>query len=203
MPDDMSFRDLLRRVRAGDPEATRELALRYEPLIRRAAKRPLHDLHLRNLLDSMDICQAVLAEFFARIAADQLELTEPDELLRLFVTMTRNEVRDESRRHKAGRRDHRRHQADLSEHCLSGLADDGPTPSHIVSARELIAEVFRRLSPEERDLLEQRALGQKWNTLAQQRGASADALRKKLSRALCRVVSEMGLDGDTHRSSLA
>jgi DNA-directed RNA polymerase specialized sigma24 family protein len=193
MPEEMSFRDLLRRVRAGDPEATREVALYYEPHIRRAANRPLNDLHLRNLLDSMDICQAVLAEFFVRAADGQFELTEPDELLRLFVTMARNQVLDESRHHKAGRRDHRRQQGDLSEHCLSGLADDEPTPSRIVSARELIEEVSRRLSREERDLLEQRAQGHEWTTLAEQRGGSAVALRKKLTRALTRVVSEMGL----------
>ena len=146
MPEATSFRDLLRRVRAGDPEAARELAQQYEPHIRRAANRPLNDLNLRNLLDSMDICQNVLAEFFVRAADGQFELTEPDELLRLFVTMTRNQVLDESRYHKAGRRDHRRQQADLSEHCLGGLTDDEPTPSRIVSARELIEEVSRRLS---------------------------------------------------------
>lgn len=193
MPEEMSFRELLRRVRAGDPDAARALARQYEPDIRRAANRPLNDLNLRNLLDSMDICQTVLAEFFVRAADGQFELSEPDELLKLFVTMARNQVLDESRYHKADRRDHRRQQADLSEHCLGGLADDAPTPSRIVSAREMIEEVSRRLSAEERELLEQRALGQEWSTLAVQRGASAAALRKKLSRALSRVVSEMGL----------
>jgi DNA-directed RNA polymerase specialized sigma24 family protein len=193
MSEESSFRDLLRRVRAGDPEATRELALRYEPDIRRAAHRPLNELRLRNLLDSMDICQAVLAEFFVRAADGQFTLTQPDELLRLFVTMARHQVLDESRRHKAGRRDHRRQIDDLSEHCLGGLADDGPTPSRVVSARELMEEVSRRLSAEERDVLEQRALGQEWAILAQQRGTTAAALRKKMSRALTRVVSEMGL----------
>ena len=105
MADEMSFRDLLKRVRAGDPEATRELALRYEPDIRRAAKRPLDNLRLRNLLDSMDICQAVLAEFFVRAADGQFELTEPDELLKLFVTMARNQVLDESRHYEAAAED--------------------------------------------------------------------------------------------------
>lgn len=193
MADEMSFRELLRRVRAGDPEATRELALRYEPDIRRAASRPLNDLHLRNLLDSMDICQAVLAEFFIRAADGQFELTQPEELLKLFVTMARNQVLDESRHHKAARRDHRRQVADLSEHCLGSFTDDCPTPSRIVSARELLEEVSRRLSPQERDLLEQRANGQEWTSLAQQHGSSPSTLRKKLSRALTRVVSEIGL----------
>src|SRR5262245_52132798 len=193
MSEETSFRDLLRRVRAGDQEAARELALRYEPAIRGAARGPLHDLGLRNLLDSMDICQAVLVNFFVRAADGRFELAEPDELLRLFVTMARNEVLDESRRHKAGRRDHRRQVRDLSQHCLGGLAADQPTPSRIVSTRELIQEVSRRLSQEERDLLEQRALGHEWTTLAEQRGATPAALRKKLTRALSRVVSEMGL----------
>lgn len=193
MPKEMTFRELLRRVRAGDPEATQQLARQYEPHIRRAAARPLKELRLRSLLDSMDICQAVLAEFFVRAADGQFELTEPDELRRLLVTMARNQVRDESRHYKAGRRDHRRQQTDLPLHGLSGLADDEPTPSHIVSARELLEEVSRRLSAEERDLLEQRALGQQWTTLAHQHGASAVTLRKKLHRALRRVVSEMGL----------
>jgi hypothetical protein len=56
--------------------------------------------------------------------------------------------------------------------------------------------VSRRFSAEERDLLEQRVSGQEWTTLAEQRGTTAPALRKKLSRALSRVVSEMGLLDD-------
>jgi RNA polymerase sigma-70 factor (ECF subfamily) len=123
----------------------------------------------------------------------QFELTEPEELLKLFVTMARNQVLDESRYYKAARRVHRRQVADLSEHCLGGFTDDSPEPSRIVSARELLEEITRRLSTEERDLLEQRAAGQEWTTLAEQRGTSAAALRKKLSRAITRVISEIGL----------
>jgi RNA polymerase sigma factor (sigma-70 family) len=192
MTEAASFRDLLRRVRGGDEEAARQLAQHYEPAIRRAAHAPLNDLRLRNLVDSMDICQAVLIEFFVRAADGQFELREPDELLRLFVTMARNQVRDEARRQRAGRRDQRR-MRDLSEHCLGGLADDGPTPSHIVSSRDLIQEVARRLTDEERDLLEQRVQGNEWATLAEQRGTQPSTLRKRLARALKRAVAELGL----------
>jgi RNA polymerase sigma-70 factor (ECF subfamily) len=193
MSDELSFRDLLRRVRDGDQEAARILAQEYEPHIRQAVHGPLNDLRLRHILDSADICQAVLANFFVRAADGQFELNQPDELLRLFVAMARNRVLDESRRQRAGRRDHRRQASDLSAHCLAGLPGDEPTPSRIVSTRELIEEVSRRLSNEERDLLQQRALGHEWTALAEQRGATAVALRKKLTRALSRVVSEMGL----------
>jgi RNA polymerase sigma factor (sigma-70 family) len=195
MSEGATFRDLLRRIRGGDQEAARQLAQRYEPAIRQAAHAPLHDLRLRHLLDSMDICQAVLIEFFVRAADGQFELNEPDELLRLFVTMARNEVRDEARRQRASRRDQRR-RSDLSEHCLGSLADDGPTPSRIVSSRELVEEVARRLTDEERDLLEQRIQGHEWTTLAEQRGTQPSTLRKKLTRALRRAVAELGLLDD-------
>jgi RNA polymerase sigma-70 factor (ECF subfamily) len=141
----------------------------------------------------VDISQVVLTEFFARAAVGQFALEESDDLVRLLGTMARNQVRDESRHHRAGRRDHRR-VPDLSEHCLGGLVDDGPTPSHIVSTRELVAEVSRRLSPDERDLLEQRALGHEWTALARARGVPAVTLRKKLTRALERVAAEMDLE---------
>jgi RNA polymerase sigma-70 factor (ECF subfamily) len=193
MSEPASFRDLLRRARAGDEEAAREIVRQYEPEIRRSVRGPLAGMRLQNILDSMDICQAVLANFFVRIGDDQFELNHPDDLLKLFVTMARNRLLDEARRQRADRRDHRRQVADLSQHCLEGLFDEAPTPSRIASTRELVEEVSRRLAPDERELLEGRALGQEWADLAQPRGTTPAALRKKLARALGRVVRELGL----------
>jgi RNA polymerase sigma-70 factor (ECF subfamily) len=190
-----AFRDLLRRVRAGDQEAARELVRQYEPAIRRSVHGPLGAMGLRHVLDSADICQVVLANFFVRLSGGQFELSHPEELLKLFVTMARNRLLDEARHQRAGRRDHRRQVTDLSEHCLAGLCDEGPTPSRIVSTRDLIEAVSRRLAPEERELLEQRALGHEWTTLAEQRGATPVALRKRLTRALSRALAELRLQG--------
>jgi RNA polymerase sigma-70 factor (ECF subfamily) len=193
MSEEQSFRDLLRRVRAGDQEAASELVRRYEPEIRQSVRGPLAGLRLRHILDSMDICQAVLANFFVRAGEGQFELHHPEQLLRLFVTMARNRLRDEARRQRAERRDHRRQAVDLSQHCLAGLFADEPTPSRIASTRDLFEEVSRRLDPDERELLEQRAQGREWADLAEQHGAMPGALRKKLTRALARVVRELGL----------
>jgi RNA polymerase sigma factor (sigma-70 family) len=193
MADDASFRDLLRRVRAGDPEAANKLVQEYEPAIRQAVRGPLADLRLRRVLDSVDISQAVLINFFTRAADGQFELDQPEQLLKLFVTMARNRLRDEARHHRAGRRDHRREATDLSQHCLDGLFDATPTPSRIVSAREILDEVMRRLSAEERDLLEGRARGEEWVMLASRCETSPEALRKKLARRLTQVVCELGL----------
>ena len=83
MPEDASFASLIGRVRAGDAAAAAELVRLYEPTIRVIVRRRLTDTAARRLLDSTDICQSVLANFFVRAAAGQFELDTPDQLLRL------------------------------------------------------------------------------------------------------------------------
>src|SRR6516165_1899580 len=68
MAEPATFQDLIRRIRAGDPEAAAELVRRYEPTIRRAVRVRLVDARLGALLDSLDVCQSVLASFFVRSA---------------------------------------------------------------------------------------------------------------------------------------
>ncbi len=69
MPEASDFRDLIRRVRAGDDGAATELVRRYEPAIRRAVRIRLADTRLARAFDSMDICQSVLGSFFVRSAS--------------------------------------------------------------------------------------------------------------------------------------
>jgi hypothetical protein len=63
-----------------------------------------------------------------------------------------------------------------------------------VGGQEIIDELLRRLSPEERGLADQRASGRSWNEIAAASGAGADALRKKLDRAIRRVTRELRID---------
>src|SRR5205823_710756 len=86
MSEDAEFRDLIRRVRAGEEAAAFELVRQYEPEIRRAVRIRLNDPHMHRVLDSMDICQSVLANFFTRAAAGQFDLEQPAQLLKLLVT---------------------------------------------------------------------------------------------------------------------
>jgi RNA polymerase sigma-70 factor (ECF subfamily) len=192
MIEEQSFADLIRRVRAGDQEAATQLVREYEPEIRRAVRLRLTDRKLTRVLDSMDICQSVLANFFVRAAAGQFDIERPDQVLRLLVTMARNRLLDQARRQKASRRDNRRTDSSSGER-LEMIADQGPTPSEVVSERELLAAFRARLSDEERALAEQRAQGRDWAEIAADLGGSPEALRKRLSRALDRVTREMGL----------
>ena len=104
MSEDVSFRNLIQRVRSGDGEAAAELVRCYEPTIRLMVRRRLTDPTLRRLFDSMDICQCVLASFFVRAASGQYELDEPGQLLRLLAAMARNKVASEALKQRAARR---------------------------------------------------------------------------------------------------
>jgi hypothetical protein len=67
---------------------------------------------------------------------------------------------------------------------------DGPgeTPSATLAKQDLLERVRSRLSPTERYLFEQRALGREWNELADELKKGADPLRKQYTRALERVT---------------
>lgn len=187
--------DLLGRVRGGDAAAAEELVRTYEPELRRAIRVRLTDARLRRLVDSIDICQSVLAGFFVRTAAGQYDIQTPEELLKLLVTMARNRVIDWARRSQADRRNGRR---DVSLEGEDGqqmqFASNQPGPASVLINRELLDQVRSRLAPEELKLMEQRAEGLDWNQIAEQTGDQANTVRMRLTRALDRVADELGLE---------
>lgn len=191
MSDQESFRDMIRRVRERDEDAARELTSRYEAAIRRTVRIHLRDPRLRQVLDSMDVCQSVMASFFVRTALGQYELDSPDQLIRLLTTIARNKLAGQVQRNLSQRRDVRRQAGD--EHCAVVL-DRASDPAEQASARELLEKVRERLDDRERYLAQQRSLGRSWGELAEELGATDVALRKKLTRALDRVMGELGLD---------
>jgi RNA polymerase sigma-70 factor (ECF subfamily) len=189
-----AFEELIRRVRAWDQEAAAELVRRYEPAIRRAVRVRLADARLGNLLDSMDICQSVLRSFFVRAASSQYELETPEQVLKLLTAMARNKLASQVRKQNALRRDNRRASAIGDEG--SKLVASGESPSAAFAVRDLQQEVRRRLAPDEWQLLELRNQGHEWAAIAAQVGGAAETLRKRLARAIDRVVDELGLDDE-------
>ncbi len=147
MSEDSSFRDLIRRVRAGDEHAAEELLQRYEPAIRRTVRARLRDSRLRRLLDSMDICQSVLGSFFVNAALGRYDLDRPEHLLQLLTSMAHHKLTNAVHKQQAARRDHRRLEpSPVTEFEVVGR---GSSPSQHAAARELLLEARRRLSPEE------------------------------------------------------
>jgi RNA polymerase sigma-70 factor (ECF subfamily) len=186
-PDDGDFRDLIRRIRSGDQQAAAELVRQFEPEIRRTVRMRLNNPKLGRVLDSMDVCQSVMGRFFVGAAAGQFDLDHPGQLLRLLVTMAKNRVIDHARK-PANRPDS--FGADDREYQVPGRGD---SPSVAVSHKELLAEMRRRLSDDERRISELRAAGHDWADIASQLGGTPDALRKKLERAMDRISNELGI----------
>src|SRR5262245_62756635 len=102
------FVDFLRRIRRGDEQAAVELVRRYEPLIRREVRLGISDRRLSRAFDSIDVCQSVLASFFARAATGQYDLESSEQLVKLLMSMARNKLASLARREQRLRRDARR-----------------------------------------------------------------------------------------------
>jgi RNA polymerase sigma-70 factor (ECF subfamily) len=192
MPTETPFVELICRVRTGDEAAASELVHRFEPAIRRVVRVHMRDARLRRLLDSTDICQSVLATFFVRANMGQYELDSPESLIKLLATIARHKVINESVKQQADRRDYRRAEAlgERSAHLQDPVADPGKQ----VEMKELLLKVREGLSEDERTLAEQRGRGDSWAEIATGQGASAEGLRKKLARALDRVLRQLGLE---------
>jgi RNA polymerase sigma-70 factor (ECF subfamily) len=189
-----SFSDLLRRVRSGDEDAAASLVQCYEQALQRFIRFRLADPALRRVIDSLDVCQSVLASFFVRATAGQYDLDSPAQLQALLLKMARNKLAMQFRRHHTQKRHGPQVDATLEE--LAPATPDA-SPGRLVAGRELLQEVRRRLSEEERQLADLRAHGEGWAAIALQVGGTPDGCRMKLTRALDRVTSELGLEEDT------
>lgn len=192
MSEEDAFRDLIRRVRAGDEQAARELVERYEPRIRLLVRRRLGDPDLRRLFDSGDVCQSTLGAFFDGAKAGQFEIDNPEQLLKLLATMARNKLTSYARKQRAARRDPRRIAKHLQDKLLG--IDQAPNPSEVVAAQDLLLQFRNRLTETERRIADLRALGRSWTEIAAELSGSPDGLRMQLARAVTRVTRELGMD---------
>lgn len=189
---DTDFSHMIRQVRAGDAEAAANLVQSYESELRIIARAKLNDPQLRRLVDSMDICQSILGNFFIRASAGQFDIESPEQLRQLLATMVRNKVTDHARRQKAGRRDMGR----VVEHPIDSLANSAfdDTPSQIAEAKELAAEARNRMTSDELEIVDRRMNGLNWEQIALERATSPEAVRKTMKGAMDRVAKSFNLD---------
>lgn len=187
-----AFVELIRGVRTGCDVSAAELMDVYGPQIRRIARMRLSDPNLRRVLDSQDICQSVMANFFQRATAGQFELESSDSLIRLLATMIRNRITDKARHHQAARHDLRRESGGNA--AIGGVEDSVCTPSLIVGRKEILEQVRSLLSEDEHRLIDLRNRGCSWESIAEEIGAGAEQLRKQFTRALERIRGQLKYD---------
>jgi len=186
-----SFTELIERVRRGDEQAAAQLVHEFEPVVRRELRFRLRDRRARLELDSMDISQSVLSNFFLRTATRQYDLNEPSDLVKLLATMTRNKVAEKLRGQHRQRRDTRRTVLGVEG---TAFASADPTPSRVLAGKEILELVRQSLNGDERRIVDLRCQGFSWEEIADSLGGTAEARRKQMARAIDEIVQKLGLD---------
>ena len=126
----------------------------------------------------MDICQSVLAIFFsARGRPASTTWKEPDDLIKLLLTMTRNKVAEKMRsgQHRLAPATSRRTVGGVEELALAGLDLDSEQCG--CGYRSCSNRHGRRLSEEERQLVELRGQGFSWEEVAASLGGGRPGAR--------------------------
>jgi RNA polymerase sigma-70 factor (ECF subfamily) len=155
---DPEFDDLMRRVRAGCPDAVRVLFERYSDHIRRLVRRRLHR-RLRSQYDSLDFVQSVWASFI-QIPAERYHFDAPDDLVGYLARVAYHKVVDAFRdRIAAAKRDANR-EVSLEQSAGQPEGDPlpvrapEPTPSQVAIAGERWERLREALPPRYRQALE-------------------------------------------------
>lgn len=195
MADATEFDELLLRARSGDESAMVELVEQYEPEVRMVARIRL-GAALRPHLDSVDLVQSVHKSLMIGLRADRYDISTPEQLIALALTIVRRKVARQWRKLKRQQRlsgdgsDSR----DLPKLIASLTASDAD-PVTIASVREATAQVLEQLDETEARVIELRLEGNTTADVARQLGLDADVLRVKLSR-LRRRLRDAGVMAD-------
>ncbi len=210
-----SFAELIERLHRDDRAAVGLLVERYGDALRRAIERALLVRRLAGAgagpgrdpagPEASDIFQTVLLLFLVRLrrqgdgTSPPLDFETPAQLVAYLKAIAEHEM------HRRPSRVNPAREVTLPPELEPVV--DAPTPSQAVMARELLerdqaalAEIIRRLSPEERaiwDLVRQEL---SWPEVARRLGdgSSPEAVRKVFARAVRRIAGEFKAEGLAH-----
>ncbi|WP_437203444.1 RNA polymerase sigma factor [Planctomicrobium sp. SH664] len=189
-PGELSI--LMERIRQGDESAATELVRKYEPEVRRFIRFRLTSSSVRRFVDSLDICQSVLARFFRSVDVDEVNVADPRQLKALLLQIAQNRIYDAVAWQHAQKRDARKI-AQGGDDALNGLAQSGSGFERLVEMQELASRIYSHCSPADCELIQQRMNGAEWSELAQTCGSTEEAVRKRVHRALEKAAQAAGI----------
>ncbi len=190
MTDTSAFQSLVDAARAGDQNAAARLVGEYQSELHRYVRFKLTSPSVRRVVDSLDVCQSVLAAFFVSLRDGRLDIIQPRQLFRLLAVMAENKVRDKVRLHHAARRGGGVLAAN-AEHAVVEAREGDPAVD--AEGRELLGAVRERLRPEDRNVVERWLAGEGWPQIAAAAGKKPDAVRHQVTRAVDQAARELGL----------
>lgn len=195
MPEVSDFDLLLAAARSGDETAMQKLIQQYEPELRIVARHRLGPA-LRPHLDTIDLVQSVHRSLLIGLRAARFDISSPENLIALAVTIVQRKAAKHWRHLKRQQRlsGHDESQGDLLETMLS-LRENSDDVHADVASRELLAQWLENVDPVEKRLIELRLEGHSTVEVAQILDLDPDVLRVKLSR-LRKRMRERGLMDD-------
>ena len=188
------FAELLEKARSGDGEALAQLVEQYEPKVRVVA-RVLLGPPLRPYLDSIDVVQSVHRSLLAGLRSGKHDLSAPEKLVTLAVTMLRRKVARQWR--------HLRKQSRLSlpdgrggpAGLLDAQAKRGLDPAREAEFRDAARKLYSHLGETEQQILDLRLQGHSTDEVAARLGLNPIALRVRMTR-LRKRLEETGVLAD-------
>jgi DNA-directed RNA polymerase specialized sigma24 family protein len=203
-----SFAQLVERLERDDRAAVGLLIERYGGALRRSIERALLVRRLagpgrdRIGAEASDIFQSVMLLFLARLerqrdgSSETLQFETPAHLVAYLKAIAEHEM---ARQRSSFAASGRGVSGPIFPVAIEPASNE-PTPSQALMARELLqldqaalAEVARRLSPEERAIWNLVLQELSWPEIARRLGgtSSPDAVRKAFTRAVGRIADEL------------
>ena len=190
MPDSSGdFAELIARARNSDKVAMAEVCRQYESKVRVVA-RVLLGPALRPHLDSVDLVQSVHRTLMVGLHDQKFDISSPEKLVALALTIVRRKVARHWRREQRQQR--------LSTGAagvqplpslLDSLRSEEPDPAIEAQLRDQVYQLCKDLSDTERMILQMRADGYTTAEIAEALAISHIALRVRMTRLRERLRS--------------
>jgi RNA polymerase sigma-70 factor (ECF subfamily) len=192
MSDDFSH--LLTRARTGDRDALERIAREYEKKVRVVARVHLGPA-LRPYLDSQDLLQSVHRSLMVGLREDKFDISSPDKLVALALTMVRRKIARQWR--------HLRRQDRLSAGSqdssnmallLTSLSTPQEGPAAAAEFRDAVEHLCQSLDAVEQRIVDLRLQGFAAPEIAEQLGLTPVNVRVRMTRLRQRLLATGVLD---------
>jgi RNA polymerase sigma factor (sigma-70 family) len=189
-----SLQALLQRISNGEAAAEEEFVRRYKPHLQRHVRAKLRLRRIRRISDTSDICQVVLASVLLQSALGEHRFDDSKGMQKWLVRIADHKLIDLARKPEF----------QVRHLSINALDDDGVDPADSKSdpgselaVGELVQKGKQLLTDAERSLVELRRQGLTWDEVGARLGLSGDTCRKRLARAIERIMRDLGLEGPT------